>query len=200
MDNHDLHKNYGVADSDLRNRFTFSMLTHLPSPKFWGTAGEQILGGWQANVVQTLQSGQPFTVTSGTDTNRDGTNNDRVNLVGDPYIHAGSRQAKIAQYLNPAGFSVPGFATAADNPYGTEQRDSLTGPGFINTNLSLFKTFAIYERLRFQFRAEAFNVIGNVNLAVPRLNLSVFRTLTQGNIIATQNDPRIFQFAGKLFF
>ena len=49
-------------------------------------------------------------------------------------------------------------------------------------------------------RAEAFNAIGNVNLATPRTNYSVFRTLTQGNITGTQNEPRIFQFAGKLFF
>jgi hypothetical protein len=58
---------------------------NLPEPKFWGAPGRQVLGGWQFNLAQTFQSGQPFTVTSGTDTNRDGTNNDRVNVVSDPY-------------------------------------------------------------------------------------------------------------------
>lgn len=200
VDNYDLHKNYGVADSDLRHRFTVSMLAHLPDPQFWGAAGRQVLGGWQLNVIQFVQSGQPFTITSGTDTNRDGTNNDRVNINGDPYTHATTRAAKIARYLNPAALTVPGFATATDVPFGNEQRNSLSGPAFLNTNASLFKTFPIYERLRFQLRAEAFNVIGNVNLGIPRTNLSVFGNLTSGNITGTQNDPRIFQFAGKLLF
>ncbi len=200
VDNHDLRKNYGVADSDLRHRFTLSALAHLPNPKFWGATGTEVLGGWQANVVLTLQSGQPFTVTSGVDTNRDGANNDRVNIAGDPYTHAKTRAAKIAKYLNPAAFSIPSFTLPTDNPYGNEQRDQLTGPGFVNTNLSLFKDFALYENLRFQFRAEAFNVFGNVNLATPRTNFSTFQTLTQSNITGTQNDSRVFQFAGKLFF
>jgi hypothetical protein len=200
VDNYDLRKNYGIADFDLRHRFTLSMLAHLPEPKFWGTAGSQMFGGWQFNLVQTFQSGQPFTVTSGTDTNRDGTNNDRVNIVSVPYTHAKTRADKIAMYLNPSAFTVPGFATAADNPYGNEQRNALVGPGFMNTNVSLFKTFPIYERFRFQFRAEAFNVIGNVNLGLPRTNYNVFKTLTSGNITTTQNDSRVFQFAGKLLF
>jgi hypothetical protein len=200
VDNYDLRKNYGVADFDLRHRFTLSMLAHLPEPKFWGAPGTQLLGGWQFNLVQTFQSGQPFTVTSGTDTNRDGTNNDRVNISGDPYTHASTRAAKIAMYLNPKAFSVPTFTTAADNPYGNEQRNALVGPGFMNTNVSLFKTFPIHEQLRFQLRAEAFNVIGNVNLSTPRTNYNVFRTLTSGNITGTQNDSRVFQFAGKLMF
>ncbi len=200
VDNQDLRKNYGVADSDIRNRFTLSLLAHLPSPRFGGAFAAQTLGGWQLNSITTLQSGQPFTVTSGVDSNRDGTNNDRINITGDPYKHAKTRAAKIAQFLNPAAFSTPGFATAADNPYGNEQRNQLVGPAFANTNLSLFKAFKIYDRLSFQLRGEAFNVFGNVNLATPRTNLSVFRNLTAGNITGTQNDPRIFQLAGKLFF
>lgn len=200
VDNHDLKKNHGVSDADLRQRFTMSILGHLPSPKYWGAAGRQVLGGWQANAITTLQSGSPFTVTSGTDTNLDGTNNDRVNVVGDPYTHAKTRAAKIAQYLNPNSFSIPSNTKTTDNPYGTEQRDQLVGPGFVNVNLSLFKTFPVYRDLRFQLRAEAFNALGNVNLGTPRTNYSVFKNLTSGNITGTQNDSRIFQFAGKLTF
>jgi hypothetical protein len=200
VDGHDLHKNYGVTDADIRHRFTLSLLAHLPSPRFGGRLAAEALGGWQLNSVTTLQSGQPFTVTSGVDTNRDGTNNDRVNIVGEPYTHASTRAAKIAQFLNPGAFTTPAFALATDNPYGSEQRDQLVGPRFVNTNLSLFKSFQIYDRLSFQFRAEAFNVVGNVNLAIPRTNLTVFRSLTTNNITGTQNESRIFQLAGKLFF
>ncbi len=203
VDNHDLKKNYGVADSDLRNRFTFSAITHLPDPSFGGAAAKAVLGGWQANVVYILQSGSPFTVTSGSDTNRDGTTNDRVNIVGAPYSSSQSRHDKIySGILNNAAFAVPAFALATDNPYGNEQRDQLYGPIFTNTNLSIFKDFPIYKRMKFQFRAEAFNVIGNLNLSTPRTVYSTFSTLKAGNqyITSDVNGPRIFQLAGKLSF
>jgi hypothetical protein len=103
-------------------------------------------------------------------------------------------------YLNPSAFTVPGFATAADNPYGTEQRDALVGPGFMNTNVSLFKHSQSMRGFAFSSEAEAFNVTGNVNLGIPRTKYNVFRTLTSGNITGTQNDSPIFQFAGKLLF
>ena len=201
VDNHDVTKNYGVSDADLRERFVVSILYHFPNPKFGGAMVRESLGGWQVNAITTLQSGSPFTVTSGVDTNRDGNNNDRVNIVADIYTHATTRAAKIKAFLNPAGFSTPGFTLPTDNPYGNEQRDQIVGPGNVNTNLSLFKDFPIYERLRFQLRVEAFNVYGNVNLNNPRTNLSVFSTLpTTGLQITGAGNPRIFQFAGKLFF
>lgn len=116
VDNTDFRKNYGLADTDIRNRFVASYLYRLPDVKLWGQFGIQALSGWQVNGITTLQSGGPFTVTSGTDTNRDGSNNDRVNIIADPYTHVKSRQDKIFRYLNSAALSVPSFAAAADNP------------------------------------------------------------------------------------
>ncbi len=178
-----------------------SYLYRFPDVQLWGQLGRQVLSGWQVNGVTTLVSGTPFTVTSGVDTNRDGSNNDRVNVLGDPYTHATSRKDKITAYIKPAAFSTPGFATAADNPYGNEQRNQLIGPGNINTNLSLFKEFPIFREARLQFRAESFNIFGNVNLNNPRTNFSVFRVLpsTQTQITGS-GDPRRLQFAAKLLF
>lgn len=201
VDNTDLRKNYGLSGQDIRNRFVASYLYHLPGTARLGEFGRRIISGWQINGVTILVSGSPFTVTSGTDTNRNGTNNDRVNVIGDPYTHAKSRQAKINAYLNPASFSQPGFATTTDNPYGNEQRNQLIGPGNINTNLSLFKIFPITHRAELQFRAAAFNALGNVNLNNPRTNWSVFKNLTASQTqITGAGDPRRLQFALKLLF
>lgn len=199
VDNYDLHKNYGPSAYDLRHRFVASYTYELPTPKFWGVIGKQALGGWHINQVTILQSGNPFTVTSGTDTNRDGTNNDRVNITGDPYSHARSRYDKINNFFKISAFSQPNFTTATDNPYGNEQKNALYGPGNVNTNLSMFKDFFITERVKLQVRAESYNVIGNVNLNNPRTNLSVFKNLTNG-FITGAGDPRRFQFAAKLLF
>ena len=156
MNNHDLRMNYGPGAGDLRNRFTFSALIHLPTPKFGGNLTREALGGWQLNVIQTTQSGSPFTVTSGVDTNRDGYNNDRVNVIGQPYADAHTRQQKILGYLNKNAFAIPTYTTANSNPYGNEQRNQLVGPIYVNTNLSLFKAFPVVEHISLQIRAEVF--------------------------------------------
>jgi hypothetical protein len=200
VDDRDVRKDYGPANEDLRHSFVASYIYQLPEIKRWGQFGRQALSGWQINGITSLSSGSNFIVTSGTDTNRDGTNNDRVNIIGDPYTHAKTRQAKINAYLNTASFSVPGYATAADNPYGNEQRNSLTGPANVLTNLSLFKSFAIYREMLFQFRAEAYNAFGNVNLNNPRTNFSVFSSPSTPTQITGSGAPRRLQFAAKITF
>jgi len=51
--------------------------------------------------------------------------------------------------------------------FGNVGRNPLTGPGFFNTDLSLFKRFSINERWKGEFRAEAFNFFNIVNLSNP---------------------------------
>ncbi len=198
VDQADIRMNYGPSDIDLRNRFVFSGVYREPQVHVLGEVGREALGGWNLSDVTILQSGAPFTVTSGVDTNRDGNNNDRPNVIGDPYTHASTRAAKITQFLNPAAFSTPCFNTAACNPYGSEQRNSLVGPRNVVTNLALFKQFPVYRKMSFEFRAEAYNAINNVNLNTPRTNLTVFPTAAQS--ITGAGSPRQFQFAGKLLF
>ena len=198
VDNTDLTKDYGVSDIDIRHRFVVSYTYRFDDFKHFGFIGRDVLGGWRVNGITTLQSGSPFTVTSGTDTNLDGTNNDRANVTGDPYSHVTSRHDKIYKgILNVAGFSVP------TTPYGTSSRNEFFGPRNVLTNLSLFKEFPIYKQLRFQFRAESFNIFGNVNLGNPRTNYSVFAPLgtTSGQqYITSAGQPRIIQFAARVFF
>jgi hypothetical protein len=200
VDDRDIRKDYGPANEDLRHSFVASYIYHLPEIKMWGQFGRQALSGWQINGITSLSSGGNFIVTSGSDTNLDGTNNDRVNIIGDPYTHAKTRQDKIKAYLNNAAFSVPLNVTAADNPYGNEQRNSLTGPGNVLTNLSLFKKFPIYREASFQFRAECYNAYGNVNLNNPRTNFSVFSSPSTPTQITGTGAPRRFQFAAKIMF
>jgi hypothetical protein len=192
VDQSDIRKNFGRADTDSRHRFVLSALYKLPETKALGVFGRQVINGWQLNDITILQSGLPFTVTSGVDTNLDGNNNDRVNIVDDPYTHATTRSAKIKAFINPAGFAVP------TGPYGNEQRDSLTAPGSVMSNVSLFKVLALSDSMKLQFRGEAFNVLGNVNLGMPRTTLNVLPTApTQ---ILSAGNPRQIQLALKLLF
>jgi hypothetical protein len=207
VDNTDIRKNYGVDDSDIRHRFVVSYLYLLPETRRFGWFGKQVLDGWQLNGVTALQSGNPFTIISGTDTNLDSTTNDRVNVIGNPYPTGQhlSRALKIKGYINPAAFSTPCNNLPSCNPYGNEQKNQFFGPANVNTNLGLFKEFPIYEAIRFQFRAESFNVFGNVNLGSPKTNLNNLQTAytstdpTQGEINSA-GAPRRIQFAAKILF
>ena len=42
---------------------------------------KSVVNGWSLSAISTFQSGLPMTVTAGKDTNLDGTNNERANLV-----------------------------------------------------------------------------------------------------------------------
>jgi hypothetical protein len=190
----------GLSPTDIRNNFALSALYHLPDVKVWGFVGREALSGWQLNAVVQLESGSPFNVISGIDTNLDGVVNDRPNIIGNPYtLGVKTHQQKVTSFLNPAAFQVPTV------PYGNAQNNALIGPGNKLTNLSLFKVFPIHDRLNLQFRAEAFNAFNNVNLGNPaaaQANLQTLLTLqtTNGNQLTTASDPRTMQFALKLLF
>lgn len=192
VDFSDIRKNRGLANEDIRNRYVLSLIYKVPDTRFGGEIGKLALSGWQVNGVTILSSGTPFTVTSGVDTNLDGTANDRPNLTGNPYLsESRGRDEKIARYFNTTAFSTPVGA-----PYGTARRNSVIGPKNVNTNLSAFKTFPLYRESSLQFRAEVFNAFGNVNLNNPNALL----TSPQFGQITGAGPARIGQFALKLLF
>jgi hypothetical protein len=192
----------GLASTHLGNNFATSVLYSFPNVKRLGLAGGEVLSGWQLNSLVQWHSGSPFTVISGTDTNLDGTVNDRADIVGNPYTGASSHANMRYHFLNPAAFALP------SGPFGDEQNDSMIGPRFFNTNASVFKNFGIYERLHLQFRAEAFNVFNNVNFGNPAANWVTLKQeaaaapgTTASQQISTQTgNARVMQFALKLIF
>ena len=81
--------------------------------------------------------------------------------------------------------------------YGSAGRNILRGPKFSDTDMSIFKTFSIKERVRFTFRAEAFNVWNHPSFGSPSANIEA---ATFGNITGTSVGARVMQFGGKLAF
>lgn len=165
QDRLDLRDNWGLSDTHVAHRLVTSFLWELPSPG--GGLPRAILGGWQFNGILSASTGTPFTVSSGRDTLLS-FSTARANLVGDPHLPTNrSRADQIAQYFNPGAFAVPANGTAGDTP-----RNFLIGPGSKSADLSLFRNFRFRNRLRLQFRAEAFNAFNYVNLNNPNSNIS----------------------------
>jgi hypothetical protein len=113
---------------------------------------DAIVGGFQLNAIYRIQSGNPFDVRK---------NDALVNLVGNPYTGS-----TTGRYLN---FSA--FQPAPAGTVGNLGRNSLRSPTTNQLNLGLTKNFALYERLRLQFRAEAFNIFNTTQLGTPNTNL-----------------------------
>jgi len=59
------------------------------------------------------------------------------------------------------------YIRPAPGTFGNIERDSLWGPGLLETELSVAKRFALTERLNMQFTAQAFNLFNHPNLAQP---------------------------------
>ena len=96
------------------------------------------------------------------------------------------------QWFNPAAFTVP-----APYTFGNAARNLLFTPGDIVIDLSVLKDFAIHERLKAQFRAEAFNAPNHFNWGGPASNISVPASVAR---ITSGGDARIIQFGLKLLF
>jgi carboxypeptidase family protein/TonB-dependent receptor-like protein len=190
---YDIGSSRGVLPINVPHNFVVSYIFVAPAVNHFGLLGKQVLSGWQLNGITTLRSGQPFNVTSGVDTNFDGTNNDRPNVIGNPALPGGrGRVATKNQFFNAAAFANPAMGT----PYGNAQFDMLLGPKYINTDLSAFKAFPIYREMSLQFRGDVFNVFNNVNMSNPNSTKSspAFGT------ISGSAAPRIVQFALRLSF
>ena len=86
------------------------------------------------------------------------------------------------KWFDVAAFTVPGQYTQGNSGTGI-----LEGPGVASTDLGLFKSFRISERMNFQFRWELFNAFNRTNLNNPNTavdaNPQVAATIT--SIIGT---------------
>ncbi len=192
-DQSNIARDRGPAAYEVPQLFVASYLYALPRVKRFGIVGKELLSGWQLNGVTTIESGSPFNVTSGVDSNLNGINNDRPNQVGNPVISGRRSTAqKVPEYFDTAAFvQVP-----AGVPYGNVRKNSLMGPGSVNTDLSAFKNFPIWKQSTLQFRGELFNAFNNVNLNNPNGNL---KSPLFGSI-AGSAPPRIVQFAVRYSF
>jgi hypothetical protein len=210
MIQYNLKADYGNANWDIRNRFVGSVTYAMPSLTRFGHLTETLAGGWHANTIVTLQGGQPFNVGITNDqANVGGIGTQRPNFAHSPVFTCGKAQyiAKTS-CIDTTAYSLPALYT-----FGNSHRNDQRGPGASNVSLSIFKDFALFEDVKFQFRAEAFNVFNHANLANP-LNTTLptanaagvfnYTGSTFGQVTSTPigalGDPRILQLAGKINF
>jgi outer membrane receptor protein involved in Fe transport len=142
----------GPSAFQARHNLTFNWSLDLPL-------------GLQLNNVTTLQSGQPFTVRDGF--NRSGNlNTTGFSMNERPDLKPGFSDNPILG--GPDRYwDINAFALPAVNTRGNLGRNTLIGPGLINSDLSLVKAFKLARGQSVQVRLEGFNVFNRANFAVP---------------------------------
>jgi hypothetical protein len=132
-----------------------------------------LAGGWQLNAGFAAFTGVPFTVTaSATSLNAPGGGNfPTLTGISSSAQMADQVKTEVAK-LGGAGVGLPFFDRSAYVPVtvariGTSARNGLRGPGAVNLDLSLFRTFTLTERFRLEFRAESYNFTNTPHFSNP---------------------------------
>jgi hypothetical protein len=124
----------------------------------------------------------------------------RPNQLGNPNqawnagkIHNKNYNSSSAPWFYTGAFAAPAPTSLVP---GTAKRGTIQGPGFNVLDLGVYRNFKIWERLAFQFGAEAFNALNHTNVN------SIGTTATSGTFgeVTGYRDARIMQFRGKFTF
>ncbi len=200
---------YGNADFDVRHRFVLSSEYELPFGRdklIGGNASgllNQIIGNWQVAGIMTASTGNWFTPTDIVTnlSNSDGGgfvfNAARPNVVGNP----NGKPCLPGTLFNTCAFA----SNTVLGTFGDAGRNIIQGPGFQNWDISLFKTFPLNERERFEFRAEFFNAFNHLNPEFANPNNIQENIATENGsagfgFAQAARDPRFIQFALKFYF
>jgi hypothetical protein len=184
---YDFAADRGSNNFDVHHSFNLTALYDLPFAR-----KSRYIGGWQLGGVVNARTGVPIDVLTvrpdiAYRDNRDGSiyaspvvvggqvmTTPVVNTLGggssrnvrrpdvvagvDPYLHTDNR----LQWINPAAFSAPKAGA-----FGNSGRNSLSGPGLAQLDLTISKKFVLKEARNIEFRGEIYNVLNRANLANP---------------------------------
>lgn len=212
-------RNWRRLDFNRTHTFAASYVYELPFGKgkrmlSSGMAGK-VLGGWQLNGILSIYTGHPLTFGGDSSVLHAPGNNNTLNWFGPgpiPVTHNTGRGvnwfANTICNFNPAKgalvttqcFAQPG---AEQNPvnsvpeFGNLGWNSFTGPGAWNLDASLFRSFNITERFKFQLRGEGLSIVNTPRWGDPDRGIG---SATFGQITGTAGGTRSVQLGAKLIF
>ncbi|MGC4049535.1 MAG: TonB-dependent receptor [Paludibaculum sp.] len=174
-------RNRANSNFNIPHTFQLGYVYELPfgPTRKWAKSGipSAILADWQFNGLLAAYQGRQFTVTA---------SGSSLNMPGN--LQTADQVKPSVAKLGLVGddgtwFDTSAFARPTGVRFGTVGRNTMHGPGVINADLSLYRTFKITEQLNVQFRGESFNLSNTPHFANPNgsANSSNF-----GRILATQ--------------
>ncbi len=195
--------NRGLSNFDVRQHFAVTGQWQAPT-KAGGI--ERIWSNWRIGTIVTLATGLPFSATLSYDAAR--TLTGRPDRLGGqrPDLVPGASTDPVTgdpnRWFDPAAFQRP-----RDGFLGNLGRNTMTGPGFFQTDIFVARQFSVPgagERLKLDFRVEAYNATNHTNFDLPApARTQVFsRTSTPEDVgrITSAEPSREIQIGVKLLF
>lgn len=214
MDQYNRRLEKSIGQFDITHNFKIGAIYEPPVGK--GKAylnkglASNLLGNWRVSFIGYYASGQPLGLGTsvGTPSTLFAGGNRPLISTYDGWRGAvanGSFDPSVDRFTQPASFfpAQVGTQFAGTTQYfGNETRYNPKFRQFanLNENISLTKGFQIGEKVRVDFRAEAFNVFNRVRFGTGNLQIqsSTFGQLTSSGDLL--NSPRQMQLALKLYF
>jgi Carboxypeptidase regulatory-like domain len=213
---YNLRAERGLSDFNVAHRVVFSPVAELPfgknKPFLNHGFGSVLAGGWQLASIFSFQTGRPFTVTDAASNNSGSfQSGDRPNVIANPNAAAdtktGAPTHTVKEWFNVNAFQLaPSFSAAKNGlpatqgQFGNSGRNTVIGPRYTDIDLTLSRSFPIYERFAGQFRADAFNVLNHPNFFNPLTQGAQFGSGSAFGTVTQANDNREFQFSLRLSF
>ena len=208
QDSNNPSTNYGPSDFDTRNRVSSTVIYALPFK------GNRLVEGFQLSSIVQWQTGNPINIV----------NNSTYTGLGSmihPNLLAPITKSKTqltngdVSWITSTGvcttinvtptctFQNTTTSAGVLSGFGNISRNSVVGPGFADVDFSLEKNTKVTERVTFQLRADAFDVMNHPSFGQPVANdqSGIF-----GQILSTRfavgdvGSSRQVQFSGKFLF
>ena len=185
---------WGLSIFDVRQRIVSSILYELPfgagKPHLQDGVGGAILGGWQFTNILSLSSGFARNPNVGEDRANLGHGDQRPTTVSGQDPNDGAQT--IQQWFNTAA-----FVRQPAQIYGDAVRNSITGPGIFNFDMSILRNFTLGGSKALQFRLEAFNTFNQPVWQDPNTAVT---SSQYGQITSTRKPMRELQLGIKFSF
>ncbi len=188
--------NWQLAGFNQTHHLVITYIYNLPFLKGSTSLAGKALGGWEVSGDVALISGFPNSVSAGADYLGNGVNN--VGGTEYAYVKSGCNtrgNRSFLQFFNTGCFFEPPLYPNS-GLVGSAAPNIIEGPGTTNFDFALLKNGPITERLKYQFRAEFFNVFNH-----PSFNGADY-TVTDSTFgqINSAISPRNIQLGLKLIF
>ncbi len=199
----------GSSDYDIRNNFQAAITYNLPT-QYNNAAARAVLGGWALDSRVSARSGLPIDVVASTQISPSGASYaPHPNLVPGQPLYVANSSAPGRRRININAFSIP-----ANGTEGNAGRNIARGFATYQWDTAFRREFRITERVRANFRAEAFNVLNKANFGAINSNIQTNTTAqpfgqatnTQASQLGGLNSlyqsggPRSLQMALKVSF
>ena len=173
----------GPTTFDRPQMLIFNYIYELPIFRDHARLSGKLLGGWQLSGITNYQAGtaRNLGLTGGT-----------IGLATRPNVTGSLTYPKtVAQWFSTNIFAAPPYGF-----FGNAGRDLIRGPGMIQWDAALFKTFHLSEKVGFTLRGEAFNIFNHTNF--DGLSLSY----GSGNFgqVTSARIPRLMEVSAKVEF